>query len=74
MDTPNENIGGWNLRGLNSIARQDLLRDTVRDERLSLLFVEEIKLAVIDDWFIMRMLGLGYKYFSFPQMVREVAY
>jgi exonuclease III len=66
MDTPNENVCNWNLRGLNSRARRDLLRDTVRDEHASLICVQETKLAAIDDSLILQMFGPGFDFFFLP--------
>jgi exonuclease III len=55
----------WNVRGLNSTARQQVLRDLIADHRCTVVYVQETKLANVDDRIIAQALG--------PQFVGSVA-
>lgn len=68
MPEPNENILAWNVHGLNSPARRDLLRTVVSDEHASLVAVVEIKLDVIDDWLILQLFGRDVGYYFLPMV------
>lgn len=70
MGSCNENILVWNVRGLNSRTRRDAVRDVVRDERVSLLCLEETKMDVIPSRTILEMLGLDFDYSFLPAVGR----
>jgi hypothetical protein len=55
-----------NVRGLNYGARQDAVRELVRSERLSLVFLQENKLDVINDFDDLQIIGSGFNYFYLP--------
>ena len=57
MAQPNVNIICWNVRGLNSRARRDAVRDIVRDSHASIVCLQETKLQAVDDVIIREMLG-----------------
>lgn len=61
-----ENILIWNVRGLNDRARRDALGLLVATERVSLLCIQETKLAAIGDRLIMQMLGSSFEYAYLP--------
>jgi exonuclease III len=62
MGSCNENILVWNVRGLNSRARWDAVRDGVRDEHVSILCLQETIMDVIPSRTILEMLGLDFDY------------
>lgn len=66
MDLPSENIIIWNVRGLNSVARRNVVRDAVSTEHASLVCLSETKLNVINDRIIMQMLGVDFDYVYLP--------
>lgn len=45
-----ESVLIWNVRGLNSPARRDVLRQLIAVERPSFFCIQETKLAVINDF------------------------
>lgn len=54
------------MRGLNDAAHRDAVRHLVAAERISLICLQETKLAVIDDYFISQLLGAGFSYTARP--------
>jgi exonuclease III len=56
----------WNVRGLNARAHRDVVADLVSQEKISLLCLQETKLAVIDESLITNMLGSSFAYFYLP--------
>lgn len=55
----NENFMIWNVRGLNSRARRNVVRELITQENLSL---EETKLDDVDDALIMELCGVDFDY------------
>jgi hypothetical protein len=64
-----ENIVVWNVCGLSGGARRDVVTDLVRQERCSLLCVQETKLSNIDDGLVASMLGSNFRYSFLPANV-----
>jgi exonuclease III len=58
-----DRILNWNVRGLNGRARWDMVVDYVRQEKVSLVCLQETKLAIIDDTLVTNMLGQCFAYF-----------
>lgn len=58
----------WNVRGLNSRARRDAVRDIVCDSHASIVCLQETKLQLVDDSIIREMLGPCFtaNYFVLP--------
>lgn len=58
----------WNVRGLNTPARRDAVRDIVRDCKASIACLQETKLAIVDDALITSMLGPSFtaNYLALP--------
>lgn len=46
----NENFMIWNVRGLNSRARRNVVRELITQENLSLVSLQETKLDDVDDY------------------------
>ena len=61
-----ENILIWNVRGLNSQARRNVVRELVVQERISLISLQETKLDDCDDRLILDMFGPLFDYFYLP--------
>jgi len=61
-----ENFLVWNVRGLNSRARRNVVRDLVGQERVSLISLQETKLDDCDEAMIMDMFGLGFDFSFLP--------
>jgi exonuclease III len=61
-----ESIICWNVRGLNSGAHHDVVRELVIEEHISLVCLQETKMHVITDYDILQVLGLGFEYFYLP--------
>ena len=61
-----ENFLVWNVRGLNSCARHNVVRDLVGQERVSLISLQETKLDDCDEAMIMDMFGLGFDFSFLP--------
>jgi exonuclease III len=57
------NIVIWNVRGLNSRSRRDVVRELVTSERPSIVCLQETKLDVISQSDILQILGQGFDYF-----------
>jgi hypothetical protein len=51
---------------LNLRVRRDVVRDVVRDKRVSILCLEETKMDVISPRIILEMLGLNFEYYFLP--------
>jgi len=51
------NILCWNVRGLNSRARQDAMRTLVNSSRVDFVCLQETKMPVISQGVILSMLG-----------------
>jgi hypothetical protein len=60
------NIIVWNVRGLNSRTCPDVVRELVSSERPSVVYLQETKLHVIDDYGVMQLLGVGFDYSYLP--------
>jgi hypothetical protein len=56
----------WNVRGLNTKAHRDAVRDLVRTECASFVCIQETKLDVISNFDIVQILGIGFEYFYLP--------
>ena len=61
-----ENLLVWNVRGLNSRARRNVVGELVRQEHASLISLQETKLDVCDDVLIREMLGPMFDFFYLP--------
>ena len=61
-------IFNWNVRGLNSGARRDVVRGLVNDHRCNVVCLQETKLACVDDNVIIQTLGQQFvgSYFYLP--------
>lgn len=57
MNDNNCSIFNWNVRGLNSTARQQVVRDLITTHRCTIACLQETKLAVVDDTIITNTLG-----------------
>lgn len=55
-----ENVLIWNVRGLNDAAHRDAVRHLVTAERISLVCLQETKLADANDFFASQLLGAGF--------------
>jgi len=62
----NKNCLVWNVRGLNSRARRNVVRDLIGQENISLLSLQETKLDTCSDSLIMELCGAGFDYFFKP--------
>jgi hypothetical protein len=54
-----DNILIWNVRDLNSRARRTMVVDTVAQERVSLVCIQETKLSVMDSALVISICGRG---------------
>lgn len=61
-----ENCLVWNVRGLNSRARRNVVRDLVAQDNISLLSLQETKLDSCSDSLILEICGAGFDYFFKP--------
>ena len=61
----NISILSWNVRGLNSRARQDNVRTLVADIRPAIVALQETKLDVIPQRLIFSMLGASFRDFAY---------
>lgn len=55
----------WNVRGLNDRARRDNVRKVVDITRLTVICLQETKLATISDWEVLAFLGPSYHNFVY---------
>lgn len=60
----NLEIGSWNTRGLNDPAKRDSVREFLGTVHVSLVCLQETKLAVIDKFTIMQCLGPSFDGFA----------
>ena len=58
-----ENCLVWNVRGLNSRARRNVVRELVAQENISLLSLQESKLDNCSVGLILEICGAGFDYF-----------
>lgn len=61
-----ENFLIWNVRGFNSRARRNVVRELVGQEHISLVSLQETKLDHCDEAMIRNTFGLGFDYFFLP--------
>ena len=61
-----ENFLLWNVRGLNSRSRRNVVHELVGQERASLISLQETKLDDCDDTMIRELFGLGFEFASLP--------
>ena len=59
----------WNVRGLNSSARQDSVRMLVQSIRADIVCLQETKMEGISQWFVLSTLGPGFCHFVFVPSV-----
>ena len=62
----NENCLVWNVRGLNSRSRRNVVRELVAQENISLLSLQETKLDDCSDSLVLEICGAGFDYFFKP--------
>jgi exonuclease III len=60
------NILIWNVRGFNSRARRDVVRELVTVKRPSIICFQETKLNVISEFSILQILVTGFEYSYIP--------
>lgn len=63
LNKRSKNILVWNVRGLNDATR---VRHLVSTERVSLLCLQETKMASINDYTLMQIVGAGFDYTYLP--------
>jgi exonuclease III len=56
----------WNVRGLNSRACHDVVKELVAAECPSVVCLQETKLHIIGDYDVMQILGSGFDYSYLP--------
>jgi hypothetical protein len=61
-----KNVICWNVWGINSGAHRNMVRELVREERVSLVCLQVTKMDVIFDYDILQILGPGFEYFFLP--------
>ena len=59
----------WNVRGLNSSARQDSVRMLVQSIRADIVCLQETKMEGISQWFVLSTLGPDFCHFVFVPSV-----
>lgn len=62
----NENFMVWNVRGLNSRARRNVVRELIAQENLSLFSLQETKLDDCNDALVLDLCGDDFDYFFKP--------
>ncbi|OVA19313.1 hypothetical protein BVC80_521g126 [Macleaya cordata] len=50
-------IISWNIRGLNSFDKINVIKDIVKKERVSVIAIQETKMSKVSDWFIKSFWG-----------------
>jgi len=55
----------WNVRGLNSTARQDSLRSLVESTKADIVCIQETKMEIISKQILISALGSSFSHFSF---------
>ena len=63
-----ENCMVWNVRGLNSRARRNVVRELVAQENISLLSLQETKLDCCSENVFREICGVGFDFLSLPAM------
>jgi len=58
----------WNVRGLNSRARRNVVRELVAQENISLLSLQETKLDCCSENVFREICGVGFDFLSLPAM------
>lgn len=58
------NILCWNVRGLNSKARQDSIRTLINSSRVDVICIQETKMAAIPRGIILSMLGSDFSHYA----------
>jgi exonuclease III len=53
----------WNVRGLNSLARQDVVRTLIHSLRSDIVCLQETKMAVVSPRVMLSMLGSEFSCF-----------
>jgi len=53
----------WNVRGLNSRSRRNVVRELIAQENISLLLLQETKLDVCSATLVMEICGSGFDFF-----------
>ena len=61
-----QNIFTWNVRGLNSRARRDVVRSFLLQERVFVACLVETKVDVMDRVMLLDLMGAGFDYFVLP--------
>lgn len=61
-----ENILIWNVRGLNTRARRDVVREFLLQERASAMCLLETKVDVLSDRFAYDLMGSDFDYVCLP--------
>lgn len=61
-----ENVMVWNVRGLNDVGHRNVLRDLVASNNVSLVCIQETKMAVISRIDVLSILGSGFDYAFLP--------
>jgi exonuclease III len=61
-----ENILIWNVRGLNTRAKRDMVHGVVAQEHVSLLLLQETKIDVWDNALVASLYGAGFHFFELP--------
>jgi exonuclease III len=56
----------WNVRGLNSFARQDSVRTLVASTHADIVCLQETKFAAVSQWVMLQMLGSDFSSFVEP--------
>ena len=59
----NENCMVWNVRGLNSRSRRNVVRELIAQENISLLSLQETKLDDCSATLVMEICGSGFDFF-----------
>ena len=62
----NENCLVWNVRGLNSRSRRDVVRELIQQENISLVSLQETKLDVCTANVVLEVCGSGFDFFFLP--------
>jgi exonuclease III len=61
-----DNIIVWNVRGLNSRVRRDVMRELVAAELPTFVCLQETKLNVFNNYDMLQLLGHGFGYAFLP--------
>jgi exonuclease III len=68
MNDPHCKVLNWNIRGLNNLARRQVLRDLIADNACNIACIQETKLQEINDTIVAATLGAKFmgQYASMP--------